>query len=73
MNKLLQSTILHYEAKKAEAMAHLEIIFNNPVGIGEHTDYSAEVRKWTEILSQAQENLKTLELFITADGTQQEK
>jgi len=63
MNQLLKAAIFHYEAQKSEALAHLEIVFNNPVGIGEHTDYGAEVRKWTEQYSQAEENLKTLAIF----------
>ena len=42
MNQLLKAAIFHYEAQKSEALAHLEIVFNNPVGIGEHTDYGAE-------------------------------
>tara|TARA_B100000131_G_scaffold111303_1_gene108380 strand:+ start:468 stop:689 length:222 start_codon:yes stop_codon:yes gene_type:complete len=63
MNQLLKATLLHYEAQKSEALAHLEILFNNSVGIGEHTDICAEVRKWTEQYSQAEENLKTLGLF----------
>ena len=63
MNQLLKATVLHYEAKKSEALAHLEILFNNSVGIGEHTDICTEVRNWTEQYSQAEENLKTLALF----------
>ena len=34
MNQLLKAAIFHYEAQKSEALAHLEIVFNNPVGIG---------------------------------------
>ena len=63
MNQLLKATLLHYESKKSEALAHLEILFNSSVGIGEHTDICAEVRKWTEQYSQAEENLKTLGQF----------
>ena len=60
MNKLLIAAIDHYQAQKTEALAHLDILFNDSVGIGEHTDLSAEVRKWSESLSQAEENLETL-------------
>ena len=60
MNKLLMAAIDHYQAQRTEAIAHLDILFNDAVGIGEHTDLSAEVRKWTDSLSQASENLKTL-------------
>ena len=60
MNKLLMAAIDYYQAQRTEALAHLDILFNDSVGIGEHTDLSAEVRKWAESLSQAEENLNTL-------------
>ena len=60
MNKLLMAAIDSYQAQKTEALAHLDILFNDSVGIGEHTDLTAEVKKWTESLSQAEENIKSL-------------
>ena len=60
MNKLLIAAIDNYQAQKTEAMAHLDILFIDAVGIGEHTDLLAEVKKWTDSLSQAEENLETL-------------
>ena len=53
MNKLLMAAIDFYQAQKTEAIAHLDILFNDSVGIGEHTDLLTEVKKWTENLSQA--------------------
>jgi len=61
MNKLLKAAVDKYSAQKSEALAHLTILFNNSVGIGEHTDILSEVDKWVNSLSQAEENLKTLE------------
>ena len=49
-----------YQAQKTEAIAHLDILFNDSVGIGEHTDLLTEVKKWTERLAQSEENLETL-------------
>jgi len=60
MNKLLMAAIDSYQAQKTEALAHLDILFNDATAIGEHTDLLSEVRKWTESLSQAEENLETL-------------
>ena len=60
MNKLLMAAIDSYQAQKTEAMAHLDILCNYAVGIGEHTDLLTEVKKWTESLAQAEENLETL-------------
>ena len=50
-----------YQAQKTEALAHLDLLFNDATMIGEHTDLTAEVKKWTESLSQAEENLETLD------------
>ena len=61
MNKLLIAAIDSYQAQRTEAIAHLDILFNDAVGIGEHTDLLTEVKKWTDSLSQAEENLKTLD------------
>ena len=60
MNKLLKAAIDKYESQKSEALAHLEILFTNSVGIGEHTDILSEIDKWTNSLSQAEENLSIL-------------
>jgi|TARA_B100000287_G_C20356259_1_gene671901 hypothetical protein len=64
MNKLLKASLDKYEAQKSEAIAHLEILFNNSVGIGEHTDILAEIDKWVNNLSQAEENLKTIKEYV---------
>ena len=61
MNKLLMAAIDSYQAQKTEALATLDILFNDATAIGEHTDLLTEVKKWTESLSQAEENLKTLD------------
>ena len=60
MNQLIKAAIDSYQAQRTEALAHLDILFNDSVGIGEHTDLLTEVKRWTESLSQADENLKTL-------------
>ena len=59
-NKLLRAAYFSYNAQKAEAIANLDVLFKNSVGIGEHTDLLAEVKKWTESLSQAEENIQSL-------------
>ena len=60
MNKLLQAAIDTYHAQKTEALAHLDLLFNDATMIGEHTDLLTEVKKWTDSLSQAEENLQVL-------------
>ena len=60
MNQLIQAAIDSYQAQRTEALAHLDILFNDAVGIGEHTDLLTEVKKWTDSLSQAEDNLNVL-------------
>ena len=60
MNKLLMAAIDSYQAQKTEALAHLDLLFNDATMIGEHTDLLTEVKKWTDSLSQAEENLQVL-------------
>ena len=60
MNKLLMAAIDSYQAQRTEALAHLDLLFNDAAMIGEHTDLLTEVKKWTDSLSQAEENLETL-------------
>ena len=63
-NKLYKAAVDKYEAQKSEALAHLEIIFNDSVGIGEHTDILTEIDKWVNSFSQAEENLNSLKQLI---------
>ena len=62
-NKLLKAATSKYEAQRDEAKAHLHILFQNSVGIGEHTDILSEIDKWVKSLSDANENLETLSDF----------
>ena len=60
MNQLIKAAIDSYQAQRTEALAHLDLLFNDATMIGEHTDLLTEVKKWTDSLSQAEENLDTL-------------
>ena len=60
MNQLIQAATDAYQAQRTEALAHLDLLFNDAVQIGEHSDLLTEVRKWTDSLSNAEENLETL-------------
>ena len=50
----------HYQAQKTEALAHLDLLFNEATMIGEHTDLTTEVKKWTESLASAEDCLQAL-------------
>ena len=60
MTKLLEAAIAKYKAQRSEAIAHLDILLNSSVGIGEHTDILTEVDKWIDSLAQAEEKLETI-------------
>ena len=61
MNKLLMAAIDTYQAQKTEALAHLDLLFNEATMIGEHTDLTTEVKKWTDSLASAEDCLKALD------------
>ena len=60
MNQLIKAALDSYQAQRTEALAHLDILFNDATAIGEHTDLLTEVKKWVDSLSQAEECLETL-------------
>ena len=61
MNKLLLAAIDTYQAQKTEALADLDLLFNDATMIGEHTDLTTEVKKWTTSLAEAEDCLKALD------------
>ena len=60
MNQLIQAAMDSYQAQRTEALATLDLLFNDATVIGEHTDLLTEVKKWTDSLSQAEDNLNVL-------------
>ena len=60
---LYTATTSYYEARRDEALAVLELYFENSVGIGDHSNVLSEITKWTAILAEAEECLKTLEEY----------
>ena len=60
MNKLLKAALSHYEAQRDEALAVLEVYFDNPVGIGEHSNLLKEIIEWTHKLTEAEESITSL-------------
>jgi hypothetical protein len=68
MNKFLKAELDYWQSQKSQAIATLELYFNKSVGIGEHSDLSAEIHQWTSKLSEATENINSLEKYFTEDG-----
>ena len=65
---MLEALEKKYEAVIAEADATINVYLSNSVGIGEHSDLSAEIHIWTSKLSEAIENINNLEKYFTEDG-----
>ena len=68
MNRLLSAAKSHYASKRDEAIANLEVYFTKAVGIGEHSDLQEEIRKWTDVLSNAIDGLESLAAHFNDDG-----
>ena len=65
---LLKAALAHYRAQRAEALATLDVYFTNSVGIGEHSNLLDEVKKWTTVLTESEENITTLQKHFCNDG-----
>ena len=68
MSHFYKAAISHWEAKRDEAIARLELYFQKSVGIGEHSKILEEINQWTSQLSEAEENLLVLEKYFEDDG-----
>ena len=60
----LKATRLHYEAKAAEAEETIKVYLTNAAGIGEHPQVMEELRNQIEILTDAKDNMLTVDELI---------
>ena len=67
MNNMLKAALSYYQAQKDEAIAILELYFNKPVGIADHSSLLKEVTDWTQKLTDAEENIRTLSKLNKVD------
>jgi hypothetical protein len=68
MNLLYKAAIGHFEAKRDEAIATLEVYLNKAVGIGEHSELLEEITKWSERLANANDSLEALRNSFDQNG-----
>ena len=68
MNQLIQAAMDFYQAQRTEALAHLDLLFNDATMIGEHSDLLTEVKKWTSSLAEAEDCLATLKKNFEING-----
>lgn len=64
MNLLVKALNDHYAAQISEAIATLNVYLNNSVGIGEHSDILAELKKYVDMLDDADGKLAILNKYI---------
>jgi len=64
MNLFLKALVDHYNSKISEAVATLNLYMNNSVGIGEHSDILEELKKYVDILDDADSKLSTLQKYM---------
>jgi hypothetical protein len=57
---LKKALISRFEAQRDEALATLEVYYNNPAGIGEHPQVIEEMSKQVEALANAEDCLEQL-------------
>ena len=62
-SKLIKALKAKYKAEAADAEATIEVYLNNAAGIGEHPQVVEEMAKQLEKLSNADDNLETLERY----------
>jgi len=61
-NFIYEALYKKYESQAADALATLEIYFNNPAGIGEHPGIIEEMDIQMRKLSEAQDLMENIEL-----------
>lgn len=73
MNPFMKALIDHYNAQISEALATLSLYLNSPVGIGEHSDILAELKKYVSILDDADGKLSTIHKYMIANRPNKEE
>jgi hypothetical protein len=58
---LHKAVIAQYTAKKYEAVAMLELIYNKSIAIADHTSLLDEVNKWVAQLDKAESSIRALQ------------
>ena len=71
MNKLYKAAYAKAVEQKEEALATLDIYFNNAAGIGEHPDLLTEVDKYVELLAGANDKIEALKLYAQEETSQE--
>ena len=57
---LIDALLSKYKAQVDDATAKIVVYLHNPVGIGEHPQFTEELDKLINAISTAEENIKTI-------------
>jgi hypothetical protein len=57
---LIDALLSKYKAQIDDATAKISVYLHNPVGIGEHPQFTEELDKLINIVSTAEENIETI-------------
>jgi hypothetical protein len=66
---LLEAATLRYQSEYKTAEANLISLLSNPVGIGEHTDFHAEIDKFIDQMASAQDRLDIIWKFRSQEAS----
>ena len=70
MKSLLSASLMHFKSKEAEAAAVLEAYLNKAVAVADHSNLVGEVNEWVSKLTEARDNIETLESLISVISRQ---
>ena len=62
--RALRAALSHFEAESRRHRANLTVYLENPAGVGEHPDIVAEVIKITQLITESEDNIRTLEDMV---------
>jgi len=72
-SKFVKGVYTEYVGKKTQVLGELEVYLNNPVGVGEHSKLSTEIKTRFEELANIEDVIETIEKhFNISDETKSE-
>ena len=64
MIKVIQSIKKEYEGKRDQEIYDLQVYLTNPVGVGEHSDISFEIKKKLENIEKLDAQIDTIDKYF---------
>jgi len=66
-NSLLRAALAQFESSAITARANLDLYLNNPSAVAEHPNIVGEVVNLTQQITEAEDNIRTLEEMLIND------